>query len=82
MPGEHIPPGDLFMPKTTRTITMEHDTYNEMVDTMKEMGENPEERGSMAKYIEDAIKFKNGLVKANKWVPADTIDFSKVKIGK
>jgi hypothetical protein len=49
---------------------------------MKESGEDPEERGAKIKYIVDAVRFKNGLVKAGKWVPAEAVDFSTCKIGK
>lgn len=70
------------MRKPTLTITLEYETYTTVIDCMKAIGEDPEKRGTMAQYIEDAVKFKNALVKLNKWVPTDSVDFKATKIGR
>ena len=70
------------MRKPTLTITLEYETYTGVFECMKELGENPDERGSIPRYIEDAIKFKNALVKLGKWVPSDSVDFKATKIGR
>lgn len=64
------------------TVSMPDDVYRNLIDRMKENGEDPEERGAKIKYIVDAVRFKNGLVKAGKWVPAEAVDFKTCKIGK
>ena len=66
----------------TVTVSMPDDVYADLIKRMKESGEDPEERGAKIKYIVDAVRFKNGLVKAGKWVPAEAVDFGTCKIGK
>lgn len=70
------------MRKPTLTITLEYETYTNIHECMKAIGENPDERGTIPRYIEDAIKFKNAMVKLNKWVPSDSVDFKATKIGR
>jgi hypothetical protein len=51
-----------------------------MREIIKKAGEDPDATGAQAHYIEDAIKAKNMLMKAHKWVPADNINAEKAKL--
>jgi len=62
------------------TITIRRDTDDELIKGMKQIGEDPDGRGAISRYIEDAILLKNGLVKAGKWIPADMVDFRASKL--
>jgi hypothetical protein len=66
----------------TVTVSMPDDVYADLIERMQENGDDPAERGAKVKYIVDAIRIKNGLVKAGKWVPAEGIDFRNCKISK
>lgn len=66
--------------KPTYTASMDFDVYAEMREMIKLMGEDPDARGMQSRYIEDAIKGKNKLVKVHKWVPADDINSEKAKL--
>jgi hypothetical protein len=59
---------------------MDFDVYAEMREMIKLMGEDPDARGMQSRYIEDAIKGKNKLVKNHKWIPADDINPEKAKL--
>jgi hypothetical protein len=60
--------------------TIDIDVYIEMREIIKKAGEDPDATGAQAHYIEDAIKAKNMLMKAHKWVPADNINAEKAKL--
>ena len=70
------------MRKTTLSMSIDIEVYKDIQTRMKDIGEDPDKRGAMSEYIEDAIKFKNSLIKAGKWVPSDSVDFDRVKISK
>jgi len=70
----------IVMRRPSYTLTCEFDLMAETRELIKHMGDDPDARGVTSRYIEDAIRVKNMLIKANKWVPAEDIDPKKVKL--
>ena len=62
------------------TITIRRDTDDELIKGMNKIGEDPDARGAISRYIEDAILLKNGFVGAGKWIPSDMVDFRASKL--
>jgi len=66
--------------RTSRSLTFDADTFKEIEDCMKGLGFDPNGWGEESRYVEDAVKLKNALVKAGKWVPFEEVDIEHTVI--
>ena len=66
--------------RTQRSLTFYPDTLRETEKCMEALNINPDGWGEEAKYVEDAVRIKNMLVLAGKWIPAEEIDIKRTQI--
>ena len=66
--------------KVPKSCTFEFETLKEINDCMTALNIPPDGWGERARYIEDAVKIKNMLVRAGKWIPAEEIDIKRTQI--
>lgn len=66
--------------RTSKSMAFDFDTWMENKECMKGMGFDPNGWGEESRYVEDAVRLKNALVKAGKWVPFEEVDIEHTQI--
>ena len=66
--------------RVQKSCVFDFETFKDIEDCMTALNIPPDGWGEESRYIEDAVKLKNALVKAGKWIPAEEVDIKGTQI--